>query len=426
MRKFWKFFSISAVLLSLCLSVQAQPVAGTWTTDDDFLPGSWVELLYGGGEGQPGNEIQATNGSDYEFYGATIGPDPGDVVLTQDCADPDFVAVEYRTFYYGGMLTLSSGSPWGTGGDPDYAVTMGPIKNITTKNVEGAGSCEPTGEIAFDLTGVGVFDAYPEYAALVTAHYSGPALLDDSGPTPFLYGDLTSAEIMIAQLVPVVVKPGSCLNPVNVKSMGVIPVVLMGSEEFDVSTVDPSALTLEGVSPAHWAWEDAGAPIEPMDGMEEPDCSDQEMPDGYMDLVLKFSTQEVLAAIAPVEDGDMIALTLLGQAGEVPILGQDTITILKRGRIRVANGDEVEEPRDYGNHFGWTIGNGNAYGRHKDDSTVLGRGRSEGGKPDDVEENGNRGNGNANGHGKDNGNNGKENGADQGNGKKNGHNKNGG
>jgi hypothetical protein len=223
------------------------------------------------------------------------------------------------------------------------------------------------------------------------------------------------------------VKLGSCKNPVNVKSQGVIPVVVMGTEALDLSTIDPSLVTLEGVLPSHWAWEDVGQPAEPVEGPEGPDCSDAEIPDGFLDLVLKFSTQAVISQIAPVEDGDLIVLTLLGNTDEFPVLGQDVVTILKRGRVRVGITDG--ERHDNGNHYGWEIGNGHAYGRNQDTSPVMGRNRSQN---QDGQEDGNRGNGNANGrdkdkgNNKDNGNNGNGKGSDKGKGNKNGHNKNGG
>jgi hypothetical protein len=433
MKNRFKICTILAISLTVCLSVQGQPLTGTWTFDKDGIPaGSWTELLWGSGEGKAGNEIRAVNPGFYTFDSATIGGDPGDVVLLQDCTDPDYLAFVYRTFYYGGILELFDGAgPWSSGTDLSFVASMGPVKNITTKNVGLA--CDQTGEdIAFDLTMVGVFGKYTDYAAHVTADYGGPANLDTSGFPPFLFGDLTSATITIARIVPVYVKPGSCKNPVNVKSQGVIPVVVMGTESLDLSTINPSQVTLEGVLPSHWAWEDVGGPAEPVEGPDGLDCSDAEIPDGIIDLVLKFSTQAVISQIAPVEDGDMVSLTLLGETEEFPVLGQDVITILNRGRVRVRNEDG--ERQDNGNHYGWTNGNGHAYGRNKDVSPVLGRSRNhnENGLEDPAD--GNRGNGNANGRDNDKGNNkdkekdnnGKNNGSDKGNGKKNGHNKNGG
>jgi hypothetical protein len=163
--------------------------------------------------------------------------------------------------------------------------------------------------------------------------------------------------------------------------------------------------------------------------MEDEFGCGSEMPDGFMDLVLKFSTQEIVAALGPVEDGDVVILTLIASSEDPPIMWQEAITILKRGRIRVDDGD-LEERRDNGNHYGWTNGNGNAYGRERNLDPMSGRGRSVNGEHGgdsnlgEGEEAGNRGNGKAHGREKDKEKgNGKDNGSDKGNGNKNGHNK---
>ncbi len=45
------------------------------------------------------------------------------------------------------------------------------------------------------------------------------------------------------------IKPGSDVNPVNLKSKGVLPVVIIGAEDFDVNQIDLSTATLDGASP---------------------------------------------------------------------------------------------------------------------------------------------------------------------------------
>jgi hypothetical protein len=282
-----------------------------------------------------------------------------------------------------------------------------------------------------------MFDAYPDYYAHVTAHYDGTPFFDGGG----ISDSLDWAKISISPPTPVDIKPGSCKNPVNVKSQGVLPVVVMGTDLLDVTMIDPSTILLEGVPPLRWALEDVGSPMgEPEEG-EEPDCSAGETPDGMMDLVLKFSTQAILAAIGPVEDGDLVPLILTGDTEDFPVIGQDVITIIKRGRIRVSEDDDGDDPGDGGRdgdnglHNGWTNGNGNAYGRDRDEHPGLRRGHNksndegEEAGSEDAEESGSSGSGNGNGQGKDKdkgekagGNNGNGNGADKGNGNKNGHN----
>lgn len=68
--------------------------------------------------------------------------------------------------------------------------------------------------------------------------------------------------------VDVDIKPGSCPNPLNLKSKGVLPVAVLGTEEFDVTTIDPLSILLsreeveEGVAPIRSDYEDVATPFE--------------------------------------------------------------------------------------------------------------------------------------------------------------------
>lgn len=130
------------------------------------------------------------------------------------------------------------------------------------------------------------------------------------------------------------IKPGSCRNPVNVKAKGVLPAAILGGEQFDVTQVDPASLRLEGVPPLRWGLEDVGTPYgrTPEDAY---DCND-EGPDGWDDLTLKFDNQDIVAALGDVEDGEVLVLTLTGalleEFGGSEIQGQDVVVILKKGK----------------------------------------------------------------------------------------------
>ena len=133
------------------------------------------------------------------------------------------------------------------------------------------------------------------------------------------------------QAVPVDIKPGSCPNPVNVKAKGVLPVAILGTGEFDVTQVDLASVDLEGVAPLRWNWEDVATPFV---GKEDAyDCT-EEGPDGYMDLTLKFDTQEVVSALGDeVSDGDVLVLQLTGMLLDGnPFVGEDVVVILKKGK----------------------------------------------------------------------------------------------
>lgn len=129
------------------------------------------------------------------------------------------------------------------------------------------------------------------------------------------------------------IKPSSCPNPFNLKSKGVLPVAILGTEDFDVTTIDPASIKLTlgngGVSPLRWSYEDVGTPYT---GDEECGCNDYNG-DGYMDLTLKFRTQEVVSLGLGDYAGEMKPLVVTGnlmeEEGGAPIEGKDCVWILE-------------------------------------------------------------------------------------------------
>jgi hypothetical protein len=142
-------------------------------------------------------------------------------------------------------------------------------------------------------------------------------------------------EIEYGIQVPVDIKPTSCPNPLNTKSKGVLPVAILGTEDFDVTQIDPASVRLaEEVAPLRWSWEDVATPYEPFTGKETCDNCTTKGPDGYMDLTLKFKSQEVVAALGAVSDGECVVVELTGNLMEeydgTPIVGEDVVLILKK------------------------------------------------------------------------------------------------
>ena len=136
------------------------------------------------------------------------------------------------------------------------------------------------------------------------------------------------------------VKPQSCPNPMNVNQKGVLSAALVGTEALDVTLVDIETLTMDGVSPIHFAFEDVTTPYLPLSGKEnEYDCVDFG-PDGITDLVLKFKTQDVFEAIEAsqertLKDREIIVTTIRGEilnsdATRIPIVGEDVLRILRK------------------------------------------------------------------------------------------------
>jgi hypothetical protein len=144
---------------------------------------------------------------------------------------------------------------------------------------------------------------------------------------------LQRAAPIIAIPVPVDIRPGSCPNPINVDTKGILPVAILGTDTFDVTQVDPASVLLEGVYPLRWSLEDVSTPYEPFINKPlDPYACNTSGPDGYMDLSLKFDNLAVAAAIAPVTDGEVRILKLTGmlkpEFGGKQIIGEDVVVII--------------------------------------------------------------------------------------------------
>jgi hypothetical protein len=106
-----------------------------------------------------------------------------------------------------------------------------------------------------------------------------------------------------------VIKPGGCPNPLNPKSRGVLPMAILGADDFDISDIDVSTLEINGVSPLRSSHEDVGGPAGYE--VEECECAEGDY-DGIMDLTLKFSSQAIVAALGSLSRGDVVELTITG------------------------------------------------------------------------------------------------------------------
>lgn len=128
--------------------------------------------------------------------------------------------------------------------------------------------------------------------------------------------------------VPVDIKPTSCPNPLNIKSKGVLPVAILGTEDFDVMNVDPTTVRLVGVAPLRWAYEDVATPVD--QGSDRCDCTTLG-PDGYLDLTLKFDTEAIVAVLGTVYDWEIRVLRLTGMTFDpTPIEGADCVRIISK------------------------------------------------------------------------------------------------
>ena len=233
---------IFVAVLFFCGGAQSQPISGTYDTKNtDFAAGKWTEILYEGDEGKPGNEIRSGATEYYLFKDAILN----DVILLgMPAQDQPFY--EYRTVYKGGTLTLYNNpdAGWYNSMDEEGAPYVINLENtivVTKKYVDLDG--KPTGEIEFSLFVVDArFKDYQGYSACVTARFDKGQVerslipKPDSEPqdfTPAFGGKLSWAIISIKGPdyveVPVDIKPGSCPNPVNIASKGVLPVAILGT-----------------------------------------------------------------------------------------------------------------------------------------------------------------------------------------------------
>jgi hypothetical protein len=143
------------------------------------------------------------------------------------------------------------------------------------------------------------------------------------------------------------IKPMSCPNPLNVKRgydldsrtitkeiadepqaeelRAVFPVAILGTDEFDVGTIDPTTVMILGVPPIRWNWEDVSTPME--ENAAECECNEKGG-DGLMDMTLKFDKGLIADALGEVHDGDVIALDIEGELYDgTHFVGTDCVII---------------------------------------------------------------------------------------------------
>jgi hypothetical protein len=176
--------------------------------------------------------------------------------------------------------------------------------------------------IAYGNLGVRVIDVSNPAAPLEVAFYDTKDAQNVTVHGDYVYvADRDNGLFILKHIVPGVtgayldIKPGSCPNPINTNiphssnaNGGVLPVAVLGSEEFDVYAIDISSLELEGVSPLRHGYKDIAAPP---DSTDECACSEAG-PDGYTDLTLKFARMDIVAGLGKVS-GNSVPLTLTGQ-----------------------------------------------------------------------------------------------------------------
>jgi hypothetical protein len=145
----------------------------------------------------------------------------------------------------------------------------------------------------------------------------------------------------IPKIVSIDIRPASCFNPLNLRSNGILPIAVLGTEDFDVNDIDIASVRLADVAPFRSNYQDITGPES-----EEPNacgCADT-CPDGYTDLMLKFRASELAEALTDIygqiTKGDELELTLTGQLHDGSLIeGLDYITVVGKVPYRLNNPD---------------------------------------------------------------------------------------
>ncbi|MHC4672437.1 MAG: hypothetical protein ACYTBZ_08135 [Planctomycetota bacterium] len=139
------------------------------------------------------------------------------------------------------------------------------------------------------------------------------------------------ALIQIPAILTLDIKPSSCPNPLNTntKGKGRIPMAILGTDDFDVSEINPNSITIaEVVLPQKVpSIEDVSTPV---DG---DDCTCQIGTDGINDLVVHFSRREVIIALdlGTVAPGTEVPITVTGELLDgTPFEATDCVTLVPR------------------------------------------------------------------------------------------------
>ncbi len=119
-----------------------------------------------------------------------------------------------------------------------------------------------------------------------------------------------------------------------------LPVAILGSEDFDVNTIDVASVRLAGVAPIRSSFEDVAAPAA---DANECECT-RAGRYRHTDLVLKFKTTEIVEELVSTQgelvNGDVLVLTLTGAlSDETPIEGADCIVV--RGKFKPFNRADI-------------------------------------------------------------------------------------
>jgi len=213
-----------------------------------------------------------------------------------------------------------------TGGSPCIDAADNDAVPPDTLDLDGDG--DTTEPIPFDL------DGNPRFV-------DDPATPDTGNGEPPIV-DMGAYEFQAGMAAFLDIKAGSCPNPLNLRSRGVLPAAIVGTAEFDVTQIDVDSLVLRradgvggGVTPLMGPpgpgihLEDVATPFEG----EPCDCHDL-TGDGIVDLSIKFDTRTVVSQfeLNELPGGTLVELVLSGELlDETPFSARDCIRLVPSG-----------------------------------------------------------------------------------------------
>ena len=339
MRRLTAMTAMAAIVLTGTGMASAAIMPGTWEdTTSDLLTGTWEEMFAGPGQpGQPGAMLsaEAADAAQWALGGVYIvdppvGNDNGDGTIT------------YTTDYWNendpGMSSLTLGAAptlWGDAASfTSLMVTVEATIDIVTREYLGG---------TFTGHAEGMANAMG-YTIAISGTLSETGIIGDPAAPEGHEGTVDALAVTIAfepAMVPLDIKPGSCPNPLNRKSRGVLPLAILGTETFDVSTVDLATVQLaradgvggmvgplEGPPGPHSHLEDVGTPFEG----EVCECHEMEA-DGFLDLAMKFRTPDVVSALElwDLEWRETVELVVSGYLTDgMPFVASDCVVLRYR------------------------------------------------------------------------------------------------
>ena len=120
----------------------------------------------------------------------------------------------------------------------------------------------------------------------------------------------------------------NCPSPLDLKSNGVLTVIVLGKRGFRIGRIDPMSARLEGVAPLGFAIADVAAPINGRRRAKRHKHRSKIETDGIDDLALEFDTQQIAQALRDLNGDGMAVLELTGTLKDgTPILGEDIVVI---------------------------------------------------------------------------------------------------